>query len=268
MRDLLHKNSNQRKVGGPAFGNLPVRALAHGIGGRFVQGKFGLGSFGDLDGDNGDDNFAVHASDLKGYASATLAATNSHFASLEVARDIIDPDAGRWGLQCRVKLDVINNGVKLFVGLADNSGDTGIFDDAAYGAGTSTDLDVEVGLDASMDHIGFFIDSVNTAEGGPSTAADAVVKCVHGKTASQTLVNLGSGSVVADTILDLAISYSAGRARMFIDGVEKADVLSSDGQYPAGNLRPILIAKQIPPLSTGVTAKVITVELFAAGQED
>jgi len=204
---------------------------------------------------------------LKGYASATLAATDNNFCSLEVARDIVDPDAGRWGLQCRVKLDVINNGIKLFVGLADNSGDTGIFDDGEYTDTDTVGLDTEVGLDASMDHIGFFIDSVNSPAADPVTAVDAVLKCVHGKTASQTLVNLGSGSVVADTILDLAISYSAGTARLFVDGVEKASVPSGDAEYPSGNLRPILIAKQVPPVTTP-TAKVVTVELLAAGQED
>jgi len=275
MRDLVHQNKNDDHPGGPAFGNLPIRALAHGIGGRFVQTKLKVASLGDFTA-SGDESLAPFADSLSGKATVDLDAENEETV-LSFDNNLINANASKWGFQTRLKLTTVGNGEKLFAGLgiaAMHAAD-GTFVDQTYpadGAANEFNIPADAVIKTGQDCIGFFIDSVVTGAPTAPVSAAPVIKLVHAK-GTVTVLKTLPGSLKADTYVSLALSYKNGTCRFFVDGREEGSIKDSAAQYPAGNLRPMVVLKAQPPIAnanTGVAdfASTLNLVLLAAGQLD
>lgn len=274
MRDLVHQNKNDDHPGGPAFGNLPIRALSHGIGGRFVQTKLKVASLGDFTA-SGEVSLAPFGDSLSGKATAAIDAENEE-SILSFDNNLINANAGKWGFQTRLKLTTVGNGEKLFagVGIAAMHALHGTFVDQTYP--TSGDDEDNIPGDAviktGQDCIGFFIDSVVTGAPGDPVSAAPVIKLVHAK-GTVTVLKTLPGSLAADTYVSLALSYKNGTCRFFVDGREEGSIKDSAAQYPAGNLRPMVVCKAQPPIanandSVDDFASTLNLVLLAAGQLD
>ena len=258
---MEHKSGNSGKVlGGGCEYKIPVKNWAHGLESGGKSGVFSYddflpytaANFTTVEGDSGSSVERVIGS-LNGELALTIGATANlecHFGSK------IPATAGTGGIGAiklvdgkmsaaaiRFKVSQIAVASSFFVGWIE----------VGYAAVAANALVDTTGVPVGNDGVGLH-------------RKNHVTQCdvIHGANlASPTTLKSAAHALVADTYLNVSLSFDGTDARVFVDGVQQGDKVARTDLVADGILmRPVVLLK-----GTTGAAEVLTIDSFAGANE-